>query len=541
MRKALVALTVIFIAGSSAVYAGTVAAPYQVGTWQDFKTAAVTFTHDDDCSNQLAIAIPLYNQYGFKCTFFIVTDWVTSWTPWATAACQGHEIASHTVDHSRLNGMSIANQILEYSNSQTAINTNCPCGLCLTIAYPNCRAGDYATLAQYFIAGRNCSGAINAATPANFFEINAYICGSRGTVKTTADFVTRFTSVQSAGGWLVLLIHGIDDDGGYSPLPSTVLTEAVQYLNTNQSNFWVATFLNVAQYIQERDDASVLETNVTTNTITLAVTDTLDDTRFYCPITIRRPLPAGWASATVTQNGYSVDSSIVTIDSTNYVMFNAVPDAGPVVLTKTGQTSAPAAPTGLTAVAGDGTVSLDWNNNNESDLAGYNVYRSTTSGSGYAKLNGSLVVTSAYEDDTVINDTTYYYVVTAVNTGNYESAYSGQVAATPSGGGGGPTSMHVDSIVMTTTSLGVKKKGRAIVVIKDNNGDPVSNATVTGTFTGSYNETRTGTTDSTGTATVDTYSSYKTISSFHFCVDDVTGSLTYNSGANVETCDDWVP
>ena len=271
----------IFLASGS-VYAGTVASPYQVGTWQDFKTAAVTFTHDDDCSNQLAIAIPLYNQYGFKCTFFIVTDWVTSWTPWATAACQGHEIASHTVDHSRLNGMSIANQILEYSNSQTTINTNCSCGNCLTIAYPNCRAGDYATLAQYFIAGRNCSGANNVVTPANFFEINAYICGSRGTVKTTADFVTRFTSVQSAGGWLVLLIHGIDDDGGYSPLPSTVLTEAVQYLNTNQSNLWVATFLNVAQYIQERNDVSVSETGVTTNTIRYRYSERLFGGFIHC-------------------------------------------------------------------------------------------------------------------------------------------------------------------------------------------------------------------------------------------------------------------
>lgn len=541
MKKvSMILLVAAFLAAGNVGYSRTIAAPYEVGTWQGFKTAAVTFTHDDDCSNQLAVAIPLYNQYGMKATFFLVTDWVTNWTPWATAACQGHEIASHTVSHSRLGGMSIANQILEYSNSQTAINTNSSCSDCLTIAYPNCGNGDYATLAQYFVAGRNCSGANNTATPGNFFEINSYICGSRGTVKTTADFITRFTSVQTAGGWLVLLIHGIDSDGGYSPLPSTVLTQAVQYLDTNKNNFWVATFANVACYIKERDDVSVSETTVTDTAITLAVTDTLDNTIYTYPVTLRRPLPAGWASAAVTQNGHSVDSSIVTVNSVNYVMFNVVPDGGAVVLTKTGQSSAPAAPTGLTAVAGNGTVSLDWNNNNESDLAGYNVYRSTTSGGGYGKLNSSLVTTSAYTDNTVTNGTTYYYVVTAVDTTNYESAYSGQAAATPSSGGGGPTSMHVDSIVVTTTPIGSKKKGRAIVVIKDNNGNPVSNATVTGTFTGSFNETRTGTTDATGTATVDSYASYRTVTSIHFCVDNVTGSLTYNAGANVETCDDWV-
>ncbi|MBN1766120.1 MAG: endo-1,4-beta-xylanase, partial [Sedimentisphaerales bacterium] len=43
----------------------------------------------------------------------------------------------------------------------------------------------------------------------------------------------------------------------------------------------------------------------------------------------------------------------------------------------------PAPPTGLAATAGDNTVALDWNDNGEPDLEGYNVYRSTTSGSGY--------------------------------------------------------------------------------------------------------------------------------------------------------------
>ena len=37
--------------------------------------------------------------------------------------------------------------------------------------------------------------------------------------------------------------------------------------------------------------------------------------------------------------------------------------------------TAPAAPTGLSATAGDGQVSLDWNDNGEFDLGGYNVYR----------------------------------------------------------------------------------------------------------------------------------------------------------------------
>ncbi len=94
-------------------------------------------------------------------------------------------------------------------------------------------------------------------------------------------------------------------------------------------------------------------------------------------------------------------------------------------------TTAPLAPTGLSATAWDATVSLDWNDNGESDLDGYNIYRSTTSGSGYSRLNGSLLSSSNYTDNSVTNGTTYYYVVTAVDKSSNESNYSSEVSATP--------------------------------------------------------------------------------------------------------------
>ena len=95
--------------------------------------------------------------------------------------------------------------------------------------------------------------------------------------------------------------------------------------------------------------------------------------------------------------------------------------------------TAPVAPSGLTILAGDHTVSLDWNNNTEPDLAGYNVFRSTTSGGPYTQINGSLLVSSAYTDNTALNFITYYYVIRAVdNTPNANtSANSAQVSAIP--------------------------------------------------------------------------------------------------------------
>ena len=89
----------------------------------------------------------------------------------------------------------------------------------------------------------------------------------------------------------------------------------------------------------------------------------------------------------------------------------------------------PLAPTLLTATAGDGSVSLDWDDNTETDLAGYRVKRSTATGGPYFQIASATA--SDYIDTTATNGTTYYYVVTAVNTSGNESLKSNENSATP--------------------------------------------------------------------------------------------------------------
>ncbi|HEV2061709.1 MAG TPA: S8 family serine peptidase, partial [Solirubrobacteraceae bacterium] len=92
-------------------------------------------------------------------------------------------------------------------------------------------------------------------------------------------------------------------------------------------------------------------------------------------------------------------------------------------------TTAPAAPTGLTATSGDARIALDWADNAEPDLARYEVLRSTTAGGPYAKVAD--VTGSSYTDGSLTNGTTYYYVVRAVDTSGNVSAASGEASATP--------------------------------------------------------------------------------------------------------------
>lgn len=107
----------------------------------------------------------------------------------------------------------------------------------------------------------------------------------------------------------------------------------------------------------------------------------------------------------------------------------------------TPDTTAPAAPSGLSVVAGDKTATLNWADNGEGDLAGYLVYRRVAGGA------FSLVAqptASALSDTGLLNGTTYEYYVRAKDTAGNLSAESDKVTVTPaapatnpSGGGTG--------------------------------------------------------------------------------------------------------
>ncbi len=193
----------------------------------------------------------------------------------------------------------------------------------------------------------------------------------------------------------------------------------------------------------------------------------------------------------------------------------------------------PAAPTGLTAAGGAGSVSLNWADNGESDLGGYNVYRSQTSGGPYAKLTASPIAESAYQDSAVVNGTAYYYVAKAVDLSANESGPSTEESAIPNPAGEAST-MHVAAIVISTVNAGQgNKRGQAIALIVDNLGDPVASATVTGDFSGSFNESQTEVTGSDGSATLTTAQQVKGGVSFQVCVESVAhASLTYVSADN---------
>jgi putative Ig domain-containing protein len=81
----------------------------------------------------------------------------------------------------------------------------------------------------------------------------------------------------------------------------------------------------------------------------------------------------------------------------------------------------PGVPTGLTIDPRTTGLFLDWDDNTDADLAGYNVYRSPTSGGTYTQLNTSVITTSQYDDTTAPANAVSYYRVKAIDTTSTES------------------------------------------------------------------------------------------------------------------------
>lgn len=298
---------------------------YKLADWYGFKTAAVSYTFDDLTSNQLPVAMPIFDQHGYKMTFNVVINWSgNSWNALQAASQKGHEIASHTVSHSSLDGLSDSEQTTQMSSSKATIESRTG-SKCVTIAYPNCNVPNTTIADDYYIAGRTCSGQIVSKSPNDFFRISSIICGDQSSNTTAQSLNSKAGSAASSNGWCVFLFHGIDNDGGYSSFSSNELSSHLQYMDQNASTYWIGTFAEVAKYIKERDNASISETEVTADSISVAITAGLEADIYDQPLSVRRLLPSAWEGANVYAGQTKITSEIITENGTDYIQFEAVP------------------------------------------------------------------------------------------------------------------------------------------------------------------------------------------------------------------------
>ena len=134
-------------------------------------------------------------------------------------------------------------------------------------------------------------------------------------------------------------------------------------------------------------------------------------------------------------------------------------DTNEVTVTPAKTGTAPPAPAGLVATAGNGSVALTWAAS--AGATSYSIYRGTAPGAEAATAIGTATSTG-FTDTGLTNGTAYYYKVAASNASG-TSGKSNEASATPSGSGGGTGGLLSQGRPATASSL-------------ENSGHPASNA-----------------------------------------------------------------
>ncbi len=342
-------LSAIFFSVASLAHAQ----PVDIATWQGGKTGAVSLTFDDSPGNHWTNAAPVMTAAGVRGTFAVITGSV-DWTGARAAALDGHEIGSHSTDGNALDVLTFATAAARMQQSHDAVETEIGTAIagyqCHVIAWPfGKRRLDVVNDPAYkdlYVSARNAGNTLLASNSYNSADTTQWWKYGEGVVGldhyfvigdalmsagiSLATFTSQLDLVETQGAWTVFTYHGIPDSGASGlDVNKADFTDQMNALAARKdTTLWVAPYGEVTRYVRERDDATA---NVVSNdgtTVTISLTDTLDDTVFDVPLTLTFAAPGGWTGVSATQDGdpvpASLDGGTVTVD--------AIPDAGAIVV-----------------------------------------------------------------------------------------------------------------------------------------------------------------------------------------------------------------
>ncbi len=241
-------------------------------------------------------------------------------------------------------------------------------------------------------------------------------------------------SPSAGGNGAALTLSGVssasataDSSGNYT---FTALANGTYVVAPSHAGY---VYTPATQAVTVNGTVTINGTNVTGVNFTATSQQTFSISGAISPIT-------GGAGATVTLSGPAVATSTSSSAGT-YTFTGLLGGSYTVTPTSRGFSYTPASQhvtlsaANLAAINFTATpqvvhsVSLTWSSSPTTTVTGYNVYRTTISGSLFARVNSSPVTGLVYTDSTVQNGLTYYFVTTAVDPNGGESVFSNQVPA----------------------------------------------------------------------------------------------------------------
>ena len=392
---------------------------YTFEKWLNGKKSATVLTFDDWSPGQGPIGDVDLNARGLVGTFFVTINNVSDWQPIRNVAAAGNEIGNHTRTHPYLSQVSATQLVDEITTSRAFIESQLPGVKVQTFAYPH---GDYndAVIAETqknhysaraFIEPVNANQAFPyefVSTPKDYYTLNTVPVDVNMTPTIFGNWIQQAINTN---GLLTFTIHSLNNasvnDTWWDPITETQYQSLLDKLVTFQDQTWITTYGNSVKYHKEVHSAVLGTVSNTADFWTLNLTDTLVNNQIYNQaLTINLQKVAGEVYSSISQNGVNIPFSIVG----NNLVFNAVPDAGSIVINKTGVAIVLNTPANNAVFTGLSPISLSAT----PSLIG------TTATNVTFTVNGQPIVVSASPYTTSWTPTAYgsYMVTATVNAAN---------------------------------------------------------------------------------------------------------------------------
>lgn len=242
------------------------------GKWPSNMRAAVSLTYDDGYIDNIDVAAPTLETYGYRGTFYLTKNMVDQQAAisgrnlnveWQRLHLKGHEIGSHGVYHTCLSVTGSYNDInsipIEVSSSKDWLNKTIaydpfrsyayPCGetkaydnngILSETYYPNYVANNYYT-------ARGSTRDINKPSQlkADRITLKSYVLTP---ANASVSYVESILSQAATNReWVIFVFHSIGN-GPYGISPE-LHEQIIQHIYI-QGVYWVAPVRDVANYIQ---------------------------------------------------------------------------------------------------------------------------------------------------------------------------------------------------------------------------------------------------------------------------------------------------
>ncbi len=339
--------------------------------WKDNKKAAFSFTFDDCMQSQYSHVFPIFQQFGFQGTFFVIVgslkdsnpDWLYgTWPEFIEMSNAGQEIGSHTMTHPHLQNLPIGDSltegtlIYELFQSKKIIQQRIPDRQCIDLAYPYSEYDNDVLFytSQYYESARAISldPVDSILTGEDWYKIGSRVIifdmprdSLADDLDEFQDFINYVQNTIGQGKWGLLQAHDVlpydsiaiaISLGSYQPISVPWFTLACDsiYNYEQDGDLWVAPVRDVTRYMKERESFYYNIASITDSSIIINVSDTLDDNIFNFPLTADIIVPDDWTTVTVFQGTFYENTSAHFSGSNNIIETSLIPDDGQVRIYK---------------------------------------------------------------------------------------------------------------------------------------------------------------------------------------------------------------